>query len=508
MTQSILQPKPLNEWLAVLDRTALPVRSGQKERVQQIMANPASSLNDIAQVISEAPSIALILFREANRSTSSLGEPAYRLDMVLQRLGMARCSTLLASLIDESQLPIPSSLRQVWLIGQHANYLANALFAHSMARLWQEIHWSSLLFLSPLWPLLTRHPELLDLWEQRVLGNNEQACLVERELLGVPLIKLCHALARHWSLPQWVIDGYATLGSNRKIMARALYLARLHNQPLEQQQRLDAQKDLNSWLSQPANSIVLANGLALASHNAWGDNHCLRWQRLLSLYLRQPLATVQQNTHQASVEHARQIGPTSLWHPAQGLIWPWHTRRFQPGQALPSTESSSRLVEQRNRLVRWRELAQQLIQRPSPFDSSLQLLSHYAAMLQQARFSRVLIAKVQPRNNSLILIHQSNFSFALHTPLPDSINNPVFRHVLGHRQYLHIGPHNHAKVTGHLSHDLLTTLDSRNLVMGSIWLKDQPLLLVIADNRGKALQESNLKLFSASNRYLERSLAR
>ncbi len=506
MAQSILQPKPLNEWLTLLDHTALPVHNGQKERVQQILANPGSSLNDIAQVISEAPSIALILFREANRVTSALGEPAYSLDAVLQRLGMARCSSLLTSLIDESKLPIPASLRQVWLMGQHANYQANALFAHKMARLWQEIHWGSLLFFSPLWPLLTRHPELLGIWEQRVLGNNEPAWKVERELIGVPLIKLCHALAQHWSLPQWIIDGYAALGSNRKIIARALYLARLHDQPLEQQRRLDGQKDLNSWLSQPANSIVLASGLALASHNSWGDNHCLRWQRLLSLYLRKPLATIQQNTHEASVGHARKLGPTRLWHPAQGLIWPWQTRRFHPGQAV-TTNSDNTQTEQRSKLLRWRELAGQLIQQPSPFGNSLQLLSHYATMLEQGKFSRILIAKVQPRNDSLTPIHQTSYSFSLHNPLPDRISNPVFRHVLRHKECLHIGPHNYAKITGHLSHTLLEMLDSRDLVMGSIWLKDKPILLVIADNRGNALQEQSLKLFSASNRYLERSLA-
>lgn len=146
MGNGILQPKPLNEWLKLLDRTALPVHTGQKERVQRVIANPNSSLGEISRAITEAPSIALILFREASRSASSLKEPAYSLNAVLQRLGMARCSTLLASLMDESKVPIPASLRQVWLIGQHANRHANALFAHKMARLWQEIHWGSLLF--------------------------------------------------------------------------------------------------------------------------------------------------------------------------------------------------------------------------------------------------------------------------------------------------------------------------------------------------------------------------
>lgn len=468
------------------------------------MANPNSSLKEISRAITEAPSIALILFREANRSTSSLSEPAHNLDVVLKRLGMARCSSLLASLMDESKLPIPVSLRQVWLMGQHANRQANTLFAHKMARLWQEIHWSSLLFFSPLWPLLTRHPEFLDTWEQRVLGNGEAAHKVERELLGVSLIKLCHALAVHWSLPEWIISGYATLASNRRMMARALYLARMHHMPLEQQRRLDEQKDLNIWLNQPANSIVLASGLALASHNSWGDNHCLRWQRLISLYLRQPLAVIQQENHRTSVEHARYLGTTNLWHPARALIWPWQTRRILP-KALPAQATSQAQAENRFNLPQWREEAEQLLLRPSPFRNTLQLLSHYASMLQYGAFSRVLILGIQSTNESLVPVCQLNYRFTLQKPLASYTTNPVFRHLLQHREPLLIHAENHARLTGHLDPDFVRELDSKNLVMASIWRNDKPVLLVIADDWGHPLHAASLKALNASNRYLEQS---
>lgn len=515
MGHSILQPKPLNEWLKLLDRTALPVHTGQKERVQRVMANPDSSLSEISRAITEAPSIALILFREANRSTSYLSEPAHNLDVVLKRLGMAHCTRLLSSLMDESRVPIPANLRQIWLIGQHANRQANTLFANKMARLWQEIHWGSLLFFSPLWPLLTRYPELLPIWEQRVLGNQEPAYKVERELLGVPLVKLCHALAVQWSLPQWIIDGYATLGSNRQMMARALHVARLHHAPLEQQRRLDEQKDLNAWLGQPANSIVLASGLALASHNSWGDNHCLRWQRLISLYLRQPLPAVQQKTHQTSVEHARYLGTTNLWHPARALLWPWNARRIPPARmpvmppAAMQAETPGSTANDSSKLdvEQWREQARQLLLRPSPFRNTLQLLTHYANMLQHGALSRVLILRVQQASDSLMPVCQLNYQFTLQKPLASHAANPVFRHVLQNRDTLHVHAGNHGKITAHLDAGLLATLGGDNLVMGSIWHKDKPVLLVIADDWGHPLPAESLKAFSASNRYLEQSLS-
>lgn len=519
MGHSILQPKPLDEWVRLLDRTALPVHTGQKERVQRVMSNPNSSIGEISRAISEAPSIALIMFREANRSRSSLSEPAHNLDTVLKRLGTARCIHLLSSLMDESSVPIPANLRQVWLMGQHANRHANALFAHKMARLWQEIHWGSLLFFSPVWPLLTRHPELFDIWEQRVLGNQEPARNVERELLGVPLVKLCHALAEHWSLPQWIIDGYATMGSNTRIMARALHLSRLHERPLEQQRRLDEQKDLNSWLNKPGNSIVLASGLALASHNSWGDRHSLRWQWLLSLYLQRPLPAIQQKIHQTSVEHARYLGHTNLWHPARALLWPWNTRRIQaqvaakqssqPAATRPATENAvpAESPQPGINLPLWREQAQQLLVRPSPFRNSLQLLNHFIQLFQHGALDRVLVLGIDATTGTLTPVCQLGYELDPGQSLPDPASNPVFRHVTEKRKSLHIHDGNYSKVADHLNRDFLALLNSRNMLLGSIHHKDRPVLLVLADAWGQPMQAESLRAFNASNRYLEQALA-
>ncbi len=520
MRNSILQPRALDEWLFLLDRTALPVHSGQKERVQRVMNNPNSSIGEISRAVSEAPSIALILFREANRTRNSLTDPAHSLDAVIKRLGMARCIGLLSSLIDESSLPIPPELRQVWLIGQHANRHANTLFAHKMARLWQEIHWGSLLFLAPVWPLLARHPQLLKIWEQRVLGNREPAHKVEQELLGVTLIELCQALAAHWSLPRWIIDGYGLLATSRPLLGRALYLSRLHQQPLEQQQRLDAQPDVSQWLDQPANSIVLANGLSLACHNAWSSPHSLRWQRLISLYLRQPLDAVQSKIHQTSVEHARYLGPTNLWHPAQALLWPAGSRRFLPTQNEPAapaaapvtapphatTPTAQQPAPEQFDLPAWRQHARQLVAQPTQFRNTLQLLNHYAHLFQFGALSRVLVLSIQASSSALLPICQLGFNFNLQKPLPDRSNNPVFRHVMRHLEPLHINEQNYGQIADHLDRTFLASLNSCQLLIGSIRHKDNPILLVLADAHGHPLHEESIKAFKASNRYLEQAL--
>ncbi len=105
---------------------------------------------------------------------------------------------------------MPRALSQLLLISRHAMQQASGLFATRLARLWQEIHWGSLLTLAPVWALATAHPQLLESWQQRVqvYGLGRCSSEVEEELLGMPLLPICRALADRWRLPQWVIQGY------------------------------------------------------------------------------------------------------------------------------------------------------------------------------------------------------------------------------------------------------------------------------------------------------------
>ena len=144
MSNILPQSKTLAEWIKLLDNTRLPVYREQRERALQALQSPSHSLRDIAQVISQAPTIAFIILREANRGHSSIAEPVQTLENALSRLGLQRCGTLLKSLIDDQEIDIPFGLRQIWLIGQHLNIQAVGLFSTRLARLWHEIHWGSL----------------------------------------------------------------------------------------------------------------------------------------------------------------------------------------------------------------------------------------------------------------------------------------------------------------------------------------------------------------------------
>lgn len=224
-------PRSIDAWLKQLDEVRLPIASHHHEAVRRVLLDSRRSLREIAEQMQESPAIALAMLREANRSASSFSEPAESLEMALNRLGLKRAETLLAQMPVQEQQQIPLPLRQLQLIGLHASQQASGLFAGRLARLWQEIHWGSLLFLAPLWPLVALHPQLFEAWERRVLGRGEPAARVERELLGVPLLSLCLALATHWRMPEWIIQGYRLLVEDRRLLVKALHIARDNEHP-------------------------------------------------------------------------------------------------------------------------------------------------------------------------------------------------------------------------------------------------------------------------------------
>src|SRR5690606_19502041 len=146
--------------------------------------------------------------------------------------GLKRAEGLIRDIPSVKYSDIPTPLRQMVMISGHASQQANGLFAARLARLSQEIHWGSLLFLSPVWTLLAARPELFDAWEQRILVKGEPASRVVQSLLGVSLLELCATLAEHWCLPAWIGQGYRLLCGNRRMLVKALHIARDNEHPL------------------------------------------------------------------------------------------------------------------------------------------------------------------------------------------------------------------------------------------------------------------------------------
>lgn len=355
----------LAAWLEELDRQPLPIPASHYAGLHAALSDSRRSLREIADQLQGSPTLALSILREANRAESARDNPAESLEVALSRLGLARASQLLKTLPSIQDAEMPRVLGQMLLISQHAMQQASGLFGARLARLWQEIHWGSLLTMAPVWALANARPQLLEQWQQRVLVQGEPTLRVERELLGMRLLPICLALAERWRLPQWVIQGYRLLACDRRLLVRALRIARDHQSPLLQQQQLDAQPDLARWLTQPANCTLLANGLAIAAHQSLG-----------------------RAAHAALAAPDRPVpGPAADRSPAAGA----HARRAKRAPARPAAAVASgggldlALAGQplacrsgtppppsAEALAEWRQHCAELLREPSPFSNVVQ----------------------------------------------------------------------------------------------------------------------------------------
>ncbi|HSC82159.1 MAG TPA: HDOD domain-containing protein [Pseudomonas sp.] len=487
-------PRTLDGWLQQLDAVRLPIVREQQEKVRHYLLDSRRSLREIAEQIQASPTIALQLLREANRGNSGFSEPTESLEMALNRLGLKRTEALLGQMPTLSEEQLPKALSQLQLVSLHASQQANGLFAGRLARLWQEIHWGSLLFLAPLWPLAFTQPRLFEAWEERVLRRGEPAQKVEHELFGITLLQLCLALAQHWRLPEWIVQGYRLLVEDRRLLVKALHIAHDNEHPLHQQQMLDADPPLRRWLTQPANSILLANGLAISSHHSWGGMHSLRWQRLAGLYLQTAVAELQQLIHQQAVLSARQHARPGLWHPAEALLWPWNASHLHVAPADTSA------------LAQWKEQCARLLAEPSSFANVLQLTDCARQALQAGGMRRVLLL-LADRNHTRLIAQQSvGLPIEAGQLRLDPAQSQVLRRLLGQPGQLRLTPANVAQFSALLPGSLKALFPSEHLLLRSLASNGRVVMLLVADQQGSPISDAQLQVFSKTGQCIERAL--
>lgn len=498
MVASTPLPRTLDAWLKQLDGQVLPIPTVHHQQVRRALGDSRRSLREIADLMQGSPALVLCVLREVNRkSNSSLGEAAESLEIALNRLGLKRAEELLARIPARALEDIPRPLRQIQLISQHAAQQANGLFAARLARLWQEIHWGSLLFLSPIWTLVAAHPQLFDAWEHRVLIKGEPPARVERDLLGIPLFALCLALAEQWRLPAWIIQGYQLLLNDRRLLAKALRLARQHDDPLRQQQELDADPTLQRWLTQPANSILLANVLAVSAHNAWAGSHTRRWQRLNSLYLQMPLPELHQHIHQNAAQSARQLDTTGLWHPAEALLWPWNARHIQPPAPAPAAPPPA---------ADWRQLCTRLLAQPSAFTNVQQLTLCASQALQATGLTRLLMLLADRTHSRLQVQQHAGVDAAASGLSLDPAQSQVLRRLLEKPAQLRLTPANIAQFSALLPGNLKALLPSEHLLIRSLASNERVVMILFADLHGRPISDTALQAFTKTAQCIERAL--
>ena len=493
-------PTTLDAWAAHLDAVDLPIPQASHARVFKTINDSRRSLREIAEVMQDSPALALRLIREANQQAqSSLSEPAESLEVAINRLGLKRTQALLERVPALAIEDIPLAYRQIQLISQHAAQQAIGLFGNRLARLWQEIYWGSLLFLSPLWALALTHPQLLEAWERRVVEHNECAKKVELQLFGVPLFDICRTLAELWRLPAWVMHGYTVITEERRTLVNVLHIARDSHHPLRQQQHLDADPALRRWLNQPANSVLLANCLALSAQQAWDSPHNLRWQYVTSLYLQMPLDEVQQQAHQQAASSARYHSTPDLWHPAQALLWPWDARRSgHSSLAAPPPSAES--------LVAWRRHCGQLLAQPSAFTNPMHLTTCARDALVACGMRRVMLLMADKTSTSLSVNQIAGLAktaFDLSVNISDS---SALQRLMTQPAQVRLTPENNAVISAVLPYALRSLFSGEHLLLRSLSNNGRVVMLILADQGGGPFSETSVQAFGKTAQCIEKAL--
>lgn len=406
-----------------LNNFILPIEKNQRARLIGYLDQELMSIGDLAREILHVPAAALQVCRIAGEMARQRDIDILTLEQACNLLGTLRLGNLLRNLqvVENSELPL--AYRQLISISEHALTQAQGLFAHRMARLWHEVSLASLLFLAPCWVLVYHRPELFDYWDARHLeGRSAQPDMAPWLLDSNRVLGLAQQLAEDWWLPPWILQGYRSLGSSRRTIVKALHIARDTQHPQEQQALLDADRSLSRWLTQPANSLLMSNGLALGAHHDWDARHTQRWQQLTALYLNCDVTSMQSASHTNAVISAReqhQKHGRELWLPAEALIWPQRSRRrtliqadpafAATAAALPSPASASTQAPQQDPAF-WRQQCMALISQPSRFSSLGEVLEATLQALNKGLGIRqTWIALYNGRHRALIIAKASGF---------------------------------------------------------------------------------------------------
>ncbi|MEG5265414.1 HDOD domain-containing protein [Pseudomonas sp. JDS28PS106] len=492
-------PTTIDAWIRHLDGIALPVPAASHNRVRAALGDSRRSMREIADMMQDSPALVLSVLREANHHSHGITEPAESLEIAINRLGLARTEVLLGRLPAKAPQDIPAAFRQLVLVSQHATQQANGLFASRLARLWQDIHLGSLLFLAPLWPMALAYPKLLEELELRVIHKGHSSQQVERQLFGVDLLELCLKLAEHWRLPIWVTRGYKLLLGERRDLVKVLRISREDHSPLHQQQLMDADPHLRRWLNQPANTVLLGNALALAAQQSWSSPHCLRWQRLTSLYLQQPLDEIQQQVHQNAASSGRLHAEADLWHPAEALLWPWDAHRVKRDNEPADPPSADNLAQ-------WRKQCAELLSDPTPFINAMHLTTAARDALVACGMQRVLLLMVD-KTGTVLRVHQHaglpGEAGALQLSIKDST---VLQRLLAQPTQLRLTPANHGQFAALLPAYITGLFTGRHSLIRSLSSNGRVPMLVIADQGGGALSEVSVQAFGKTAQCIERAL--
>lgn len=476
-----LQPRmsdSLDDWVARLASTPLPVMRRTLTRVRDLLYQTSTSHQVLAGVIRHDPGFTLFLFRQLEQLPHRPREPIDKLSNAIPMLGMGlveRAAGSLPCLEDQLQGPPRRGLIDCYGRAAHAAIYAARLAAwHN----WQDPERFALAGLlhdlgeMALW---SAAPPLMRQLQQRMAQGDgrEDAAL---EVLGFTLEQLNQRLGEAWRLPSLVQA------------SQGLY---------------------NSHLPEPL-SVMMAAALARASSRGWQTRQTLDRLELLAELFEVPPHQAASRFHQMAAEAAREIHPLPLPLPAFDLPRALSAPRVEAAEVLrqtptspprPKAEPAANPVPPAPKPAGAETDAPPA--RPARAINPLQerLIQTLRSLHQEQGLRRVMFAMLTPDRG------QIKVRFVVEREERDSLQGltidlgrpSLFVALLKRPQALWIHRDNREKYQAMLPREVRPLLGDQDCLLMSIFLKQRPIGLILADNGGDGvpltdLQYQNFKL--------------
>lgn len=316
-------PLGLENWVAQLDSSELPVLPHKLLQLRECLAQKEFVLSDVSAIVSSDPIMTLHLLREANRQfkqDDKWGKPVAlgsltNVHHCVALLGESRVRTLVRD-FDGAQSNSQGSLYQASAI--------KTLHAKSQLVAWHGIRSQAGVEKNSVAALAAGLPEC-SMWHfapremaviRELMSERVTPEYAERLVLGCSFAELALALATRWHLPEVVLEVLREKPfPDTYVLGRSLYKSRGLPKP-----SLPNKDSKGNLVKSPAFIVGLSHWLAREAARDWYSTDTDRITHLIAAYLERNVDTTRTFLHQNAIAFSKGHKASSVPVPASSLI--------------------------------------------------------------------------------------------------------------------------------------------------------------------------------------------
>lgn len=430
-----------------LETARLPVLDSTLERFAMLQNKATTTNQHLAEIIRADPGYTLALFRTVNQPIASDRDPVQTIEHAISMLGVARVVEIGQQLVPFSALPekAQTALKKIYSQSMHAAQYFQALAIQTGL---------------PRIPEHANTVRMMPLAEVSLWTNNSDTLL------------------SHQPEPKVTLVGEHQLALDQDIRTLGQSLAGAWSLPAELHQALSGDFGDNSI---PV-AMTLAYQLAIATEADWHSKQTKQLLEIWSAITETPVERVSNTIHQLAAETARQLQGLELPQAAFFLFFPKSGKKAaRPSQA--DTQQQVRKPEKK-------QPAQ-----TNPLQAAL--TGQMKNMQQQAGVQRVLFAMLTPDKKQLKVrfVLGGSKQDSMRQFKADMSQRNLFSLLMEKLQGIHLTAENQQKYLPLIPASERNSLQTDNLFAMSLFVKNKPVGLFIADRSENPLNASQYKNF-------------